>query len=29
MNDESYVIIWLCGVAVIGILGALMAFVFL
>ena len=27
MNDEAYVIIWLCSVAIIGTLGALLAFV--
>jgi hypothetical protein len=27
MNDESYVIIWLCAVGIIGTLGALLAFV--
>jgi hypothetical protein len=29
MKDEGYIIIWLCSVAIIGTLGALMAFVFL
>jgi hypothetical protein len=27
MNDECYVIVWLCAVAIIGTLGALLAFV--
>jgi hypothetical protein len=27
MNDECYVIIWLCAVGIIGTLGALLAFV--
>jgi hypothetical protein len=29
MKDEGYIIIWICSVAVIGTLGALLAFVFL
>jgi hypothetical protein len=29
MNDEGYIIIWLCSVAIIGTLGALLAFVLL
>jgi hypothetical protein len=29
MKDEGYIIIWLLAVAIIGTLGALLAFVFL
>jgi hypothetical protein len=29
MKDEGYIIIWLLAVGIIGVLGALLAFVFL